>query len=92
MQEIPQDLKAHHSPSRPSPHPKGAEVAGESRRSNDEQRRRRPYLFSDVPAERRSSQASTTRLLMPASASFPQPRGSYAFLLPTSPSTFSTPS
>jgi hypothetical protein len=50
------------------------------------------YLFSDVPAERRSSQASTTRLLMPASASFPQARGSYAFLLPTSPSTFSTPS
>ena len=34
------------------------------------------YLFSDVPAERRSSQASTTRLLMPASASFPQARGS----------------
>src|SRR5690606_33823879 len=45
-----------------------------------------------VPAERRSSQAWTTRLAMPASASLPQVRGSYAFLLPTSPSTFSTPS
>jgi hypothetical protein len=50
------------------------------------------YLFRVVPAERRSSQASTTRLAMPASASFPQARGSYAFLLPTSPSTFNTPS
>jgi hypothetical protein len=50
------------------------------------------YLFRDVPAERRSSQASTTRFAMPASANFPQARGSYAFLLPTSPSTFSTPS
>ncbi len=50
------------------------------------------YLFRDVPAERRSSQASTTRLAMPASDNFPHARGSYAFLLPTSPSTFSTPS
>jgi hypothetical protein len=50
------------------------------------------YLFRDVPAERKSSQASTTRCAMPASATFPQARGSYAFLLPTSPSTFSTPS
>jgi hypothetical protein len=50
------------------------------------------YAFRDVPAERRSSQASTTRLAMAASASFPHARGSYAFLLPTSPSTFSTPS
>ncbi len=55
-------------------------------------RRTRRYLFRDVPAERRSSQASITRLAMPASAIFPQARGSYAFLLPTSPSTFSTPS
>ncbi len=50
------------------------------------------YLFRDVPAERRSSQASTTRFAMPASATFPHARGSYAFLLPTSPSTLSTPS
>jgi len=50
------------------------------------------YLLRDVPAERRSSQASITRFAIPASASFPQARGSYAFLLPTSPSTFSTPS
>jgi hypothetical protein len=50
------------------------------------------YLFRDVPAERRSSQASITRLAMPASDNFPHARGSYAFLLPTSPSTFSTPS
>ena len=57
-------------------------------------RRRRAgtYELREVPAERRSSQASTTRFAMPASASFPQARGSYAFLLPTSPSTFSTPS
>ena len=45
-----------------------------------------------VPAERRFSQASTTRAAMPASASLPQARGSYCFLLPTSPSIFSTPS
>ncbi len=32
--------------------------------------------FSDVPADRRSSQASITRLAMPASASLPQARGS----------------
>ena len=50
------------------------------------------YLFRDVPAARRSSQASSTRLAMPASDNFPHARGSYAFLLPTSPSTFSTPS
>ena len=55
-------------------------------------RSRRSYAFSEVPAERRSSQASTTRLAMPPSATFPQARGSYAFLFPTSPSTFSTPS
>jgi hypothetical protein len=50
------------------------------------------YAFREVPADRRSSQASTTRLAMPPSAAFPHARGSYAFLLPTSPSTFSTPS
>ena len=50
------------------------------------------YLFRDVPAERRSSQASTTRFAMPDSATLPHARGSYAFLLPTSPSTFRTPS
>ena len=44
-----------------------------------------------VPAERRFWQASTTRAAMPASASLPQARGSYCFLLPTSPSIFSTP-
>ena len=45
-----------------------------------------------VPAERRSSQANTTRAAIDASASLPQARGSYCFLLPTSPSTLSTPS
>jgi hypothetical protein len=50
------------------------------------------YLFKDVPTERRSSQASTMRLAIFPSASFPQARGSYAFLFPTSPSTLSTPS
>ena len=40
----------------------------------------------------KSSQASWTRLAMPSSADLPQARGSYAFLLPTSPSTFRTPS
>ena len=44
-----------------------------------------------VPAERRFWQASTTRAAMPASASLPHARGSYCFLLPTSPSIFSTP-
>ena len=55
----------------------------------------RPGVVVDqawVPAERRYSQASTTRLAMPASAALPQARGSYCFLLPTSPSIFSTPS
>ena len=47
---------------------------------------------SDVPAERRFWQASTMRSAMPASPALPQARGSYCFLLPTSPSTFSTPS
>jgi hypothetical protein len=50
------------------------------------------YMLSAVLVLRRSSHASPTRLAMPASASFPQARGSYAFLFPTSPSTFSTPS
>jgi hypothetical protein len=50
------------------------------------------YLASVVPAERRSSQPSTTRAAIPASAVFPYVRGSYAFLLPTLPSTLSTPS
>ncbi len=44
-----------------------------------------------VPAERRFSQASTTRAAIDSSAVLPQARGSYSFLLPTSPSTFSTP-
>ena len=34
------------------------------------------YFASDVPAERRSSHASTTRFAMPASAALPQARGS----------------
>src|SRR5215212_6828639 len=34
------------------------------------------YFASDVPAERRSSQASTTRFAMPASAALPHARGS----------------
>src|SRR5690606_21937500 len=46
----------------------------------------------DFPAERRCSQAWATRAAIDASASLPQVRGSYIFLLPTSPSTFSTPS
>ena len=57
-----------------------------------QQRLELSYFPSDVPVERRSSHAWTTRLAMPSSASLPQARGSYAFLLPTSPSTFSTPS
>ena len=50
------------------------------------------YLVIVVPVERRCSQASTTRAARPASAALPQARGSYCFLLPTSPSIFSTPS
>src|SRR5215203_5451193 len=34
------------------------------------------YFASDVPAERRSSHATTTRFAMPASAALPQARGS----------------
>src|SRR5664280_3198215 len=45
-----------------------------------------------VPALRRFWQACTTRAAMLASASLPQARGSYFFLLPTSPSIFRTPS
>src|SRR5262249_8775636 len=52
----------------------------------------RAHLPRVVPADRRSLQAWTTRAAMPASASLPHVRGSYAFLLPTSPSTLSTPS
>jgi pyridoxine 4-dehydrogenase len=44
------------------------------------------------PADIRSSQASTTRAVIDSSAALPQDRGSYSFLLPTSPSTLSTPS
>ena len=36
--------------------------------------------------------ATLTRAAMPASATLPHARGSYTFLLPTSPSTLSTPS
>ena len=45
-----------------------------------------------LDALRRCWHASTTRAAMPASAALPQLRGSYCFLLPTSPSIFSTPS
>ncbi|MPM22422.1 hypothetical protein SDC9_68877 [bioreactor metagenome] len=45
-----------------------------------------------VPTALRFWQASTMRAAMPASAALPQVRGSYCFLLPTSPSIFSTPS
>src|SRR3954470_4618543 len=47
------------------------------------------YFERVVPVERRFSQASTTRWARPFSASLPQARGSYAFLLPTSPSILS---
>ncbi len=47
---------------------------------------------SDLPAERRSSQACATRTAIAASAFFPHARGSYAFLSPVPPSIFSTPS
>ena len=45
-----------------------------------------------VPAAPRRSQASTTRAAMPASADLPHVRGSYCFLMPTSPSILRTPS
>ena len=83
---------------RPKVEPREPSRGSQGRRAGTTGPRPRPagqvtsYLFSDVPAERRSSQASTTRFAMPASATFPQARGSYAFLLPTSPSTLSTPS
>src|SRR6266536_3862352 len=44
------------------------------------------------PADSRSSHACATRAAIPASAALPYERGSYSFFLPTSPSTFSTPS
>src|SRR6478672_1898288 len=44
-----------------------------------------------VPAERSAVQASTMRTAMASSAALPQARGSYCFLLPTSPSTLRTP-
>src|SRR5262249_42325248 len=53
---------------------------------------RTTHLPIEVPDDRRSSQACTTRFAIPSSAVLPQDRGSYAFLLPTSPSTLSTPS
>ena len=57
-------------------------------------RTRRPceHYLSARPAEPSSSQASTTRAAMESSASRPHERGSYCFLLPTSPSILSTPS
>ena len=45
-----------------------------------------------VPVAPRRSQASTTRAAMPASADLPHVRGSYCFLMPTSPSILRTPS
>ena len=49
---------------------------------------RQPML---VPAELSSWHACTTRAAMASSALAPHTRGSYIFLSPTSPSTFSTP-
>ena len=45
-----------------------------------------------VPAAPRRWQASTTRAAMPTSADLPHVRGSYCFLMPTSPSILRTPS
>ena len=54
--------------------------------------RRRHYALTDLPAEPSCSDARAMRAAMLFSAALPHARGSYCFLLPTSPSIFSTPS
>src|SRR5690606_867506 len=53
---------------------------------------RRGYAAGDLPYEPSCRVDSTTRAAMADSAILPQARGLYCFLLPTSPSTLSTPS
>ncbi len=52
----------------------------------------KPRYLSARPADPSCSHASTTRAAIESSASRPHERGSYIFLLPTSPSTLSTSS
>jgi hypothetical protein len=55
---------------------RGGRMVFSSRGGSTLGRNRNRYFANDVPAERRSSHASTTRFAMPASAALPQARGS----------------